>query len=73
MPSQGSRPRSEGESEAGSINVERTDMGPGPSAEEVCFYLILFSNLIQHLFLLTARSHWSLWYLHVHTGDQRFR
>jgi hypothetical protein len=44
-PSQGSRPRTEGASGDGSVVVERVDMGPGPSNEEVRgFYHTIFGK-----------------------------
>jgi hypothetical protein len=72
-PIQGSRPRSEGGSRGGSVNVERTDMGPGPSTEEVRLYLIQFLAINLTFIYLQPLRVGTLWYLHVHTGDERFR
>jgi hypothetical protein len=71
-PSQGSRPRSEGGSGDGSVNVERMDMGPGPSTEEVRVYLMPFLAINLKFIYLQPLRVGTLWYLHVHTGDECF-
>jgi hypothetical protein len=48
-------------------------MGPGPSTKEVRFYLIQILAINLTFIYLQPLRVGTLWYLHVHTGDESFR